>query len=499
MHQFEACFHSSGEIYGLDHTTVELTPEHSVRTTVHEYGGGAFAVCLAGNAEEHVVFANAADQNLYRLTLKDGAPGPIEPLTDTPTTERHADLEIVPSAASGVCCIAVRETHQSSGEPSSEPVNDIVAVTSDGAAHSLLQGHDFYAAPRLSDDDTQLLCLAWDHPNMPWDGTQLLVTDLDTGLRPTATTTIAGGADVSIAEPVWMPAGSGRQHACFTSDERGFWNLYGFDESGVYPIVEDSAEYAGPAWNFGGRHVAFASTRHAVCQRVADGQASLCIVDMQTGISSPLTLSPADDGGQVPGDAADWVRYGSLTVAHGRFYCIVAAADRGPGILEAALDGSGAKIIHGDTEPTLANGFLASAEPLRYDTRDGRFAYAYYYAPTNPDFAPLPNELPPLIVMAHGGPTAATSAALNLRIQYYTTRGWAVVDIDYRGSTGYGRAYRDALAGRWGELDVDDCVDAVNHLITTRRADPPSTPRTHPHNNAAVRVGTARHKFRGWT
>ncbi|MDE0065174.1 MAG: prolyl oligopeptidase family serine peptidase [Gammaproteobacteria bacterium] len=415
----------------------ELTPEpYNVRSRVHEYGGAAYLpTCDA------VYFVNAGDQNIHAI---DGT-GAIRPLTDSGPGIRYADLCADPGRNR---VIAVTEIHRDG----QHPLNALAAVSTEtGEASILHQGCDFYASPALSPSGSELLFLAWDHPNMPWDGTQLLRARLD-GRDMGPVTVVAGGARESVLQPSWLDDGT----ALYLSDAGGFWNLYRLDRDGARAVLEEDAEYAGPPWLFGNRDYAALNERFVAARRHRRGEQSLVLIDLETGFASPLPDTCAE--------------YSHLSADGNRLYFLgyhadatgeLARYDAGCGSHTSLVPGPP---LHFDAE------WLSRPRHIEYRTRDGGRAYAWLYLP--PNRARSGGGKPPLLVTTHGGPTGAASPALRLPLQFYTSRGWAVADVNYRGSTGYGREYRDALKGKWGELDVTDCVDAVNHLIAEGLVDP---------------------------
>ena len=433
-----------------DGVKTELTPApYNVRTRVHEYGGGAY---LASRRD--LFFVNFADQNIYRVPIAGGAP---QQLTHGDADTRYADFVLDEPHAR---LIAVGERP---GEKERE--NCLVAVDlATGASTDLHRGHDFYSSPRVSPDGARLCFLSWDHPNMPWDGTQLHVATFGTDGALADETIVAGGVAESIVQPEWLTP----RRIVFASDQSGFWNLYSYDDSGIYCIYPDDAEYSGPAWGFGSKYFCVLSERHVVAQRMHKGATSLLVIDVDREMATPL--------------ASPWQAYFGLTALGGTLYFIGGSADRLSSIASMTLDGT--------LGPTIADAGRISVEPtwfsipesIEFPARDGITAYAYFYPPHHPDVAAAPSDRPPLLVMSHGGPTAATSPLMNLRIQYYTTRGWAVADVNYGGSTGYGRVYRERLDGAWGIVDVHDCEDVVRYLSDAGRID---------RNRVAIRGGSA--------
>ena len=436
----------------------ELTPApFNVRSRVHEYGGGAYLATA-----RFVVFVNFKDQDLYRIDL---ARGGIERITESPDSVRYADF----CWDDGTRRLFAVEQRPGAEEEE----NLLVAIDLDArVVDAVHRGHDFYAAPRVSPDGRHLAFLTWDHPNMPWDGTELHRARIGAGGALTDDTVIAGGAAESIAEPFWLRGAPGAQSSSdrlvFASDRTGYWNLYSFDESGLYCIHEDAAEYAGPQWSFGPKSVAALSPTHLLCRRIEDGVCSLLILDVERGFATPWRTEHAT--------------FDDLTAHEGKVYALAGGPDRLPAVVALDPTRQSETVIHASGDVAKYAPYFTAPEPIRYPTRDGAHAYAYFYPPLNPDFEAPSAAPPPLVVMSHGGPTSAASANLNLRVQYYTSRGWAVLDVNYGGSTGFGRAYRARLDGQWGVVDVADCEDGVRHLARERRIDP---------ERVAIRGGSA--------
>ena len=417
----------------------DLTPApFNVRTRAHEYGGGALGV-----RNGVVLFANFADQRVYRL--EDGAdPRPITP--EGPL--RYADFDLDPSAGRAVC---VREDHRDGGEP----VNALVALDLEGDGDEVrvvTSGGDFYAAPRLSPDGRQLAWLSWDHPNMPWDGTFLWLADMAADGALTNARQVAGGADVSVFQPEWSPDGT----LHFVDDSIGWWNLYRWRNGAREPLCPRQAEFGLPLWQFGMRSFGFLADGRLVC-RVIEGGAGRLAVVTEAGLETlPTPFShpgpPQSLGGRL---------------------ALIGATRSEPTRLSLWDPDTGAEeVLKRATETTVDPGYISEAEAIEFPTAEGLSAHAFYYPPRNQHHAAPAGELPPLIVRSHGGPTGATNDAFTLAIQYWTSRGFAVVDVNYGGSTGFGRAYRARLDGRWGIVDVDDCVNAARFLAGSGRADP---------------------------
>ena len=426
---------------------VELTPSpYSVKSRVHEYGGGAYLPTDSG-----VFFVNDQGQNIHRIATDGG----ISPVTDSPSSVRYADFCL---DAARRRLIAVTEIHGDG-----EPENALAAVNIDDGHVALLhQGHDFYAAPRVSADGEQLLFIAWDHPNMPWDGTQLLRCRLEEDAI-TEASVIAGGARESVMQPTWAPDGA----ILYISDRSGYWNLRRQDESGDAPVLADDADFGGPPWQFGQRSYACLNERFvAACRNGQAGQ-DLVLIDRESGFASPLLEEMAGCG--------------QLSVRGNDICFLRAHGERPTEFARMNPETRGVTTVAKPPSPAVDSTYFSFPERFAFPTRDGEGAYAYLYRPQHPEHQAADGK-PPLLTLCHGGPTGAASAALKLLVQFYTSRGWLVVDVDYRGSAGYGRAYREALNGRWGELDVSDCEDAVYYLAAQGEADP---------GRAAIRGGSA--------
>ncbi|MBH81468.1 MAG: peptidase [Gammaproteobacteria bacterium] len=417
------CRDREGEVH-------ELTPApFNVRTRVHEYGGGAYLPVADG-----AYFVNFADQRLYHAQ-----DGNVRPIT-AEGGPRFADLAW---DAARTRLLAVTEAHDA--EP--EPKNCLQAIDVETGRLSVLHdGHDFYASPRISADGTRMAFVHWDHPNMPWDGCQLEVCDITSTGELTGTTIVAGGADESVLQPEWVG-----DALIFISDRNGYWNLYRLDESGLFCVLEDGVDYGSPPWAFAMRHYAQLDDRYLIAARKGP-EPQVVLVDSVAGFATPLDL-----GANVCG-VSDLVNHA------GKLCCLAHFHDELPALVSFEPATGQLARLRESGPPPVAESHVSTPEHVTFPTRDGAHAFAYVYWPSNPDVVAPADELPPLLVMTHGGPTGAAGASLNLRAQYYTSRGWAVADVNYRGSSGYGRAYRDALNGNWGILDVQDCEDLVRHL-----------------------------------
>jgi dipeptidyl aminopeptidase/acylaminoacyl peptidase len=434
---------------------LDMTPKpYSARTRVHEYGGGAWAV-----SQGIVYFSNFSDGRLYRQSDATSHPKPLTPAP--PARERQWRF------ADGVIdhrrrrWIGVREDHTVDGEP----VNTIVAVDLDQAqpepGRVLVEGHDFFASPRLSPDGRRLLWLAWDHPNMPWNGTTLYVAELDEAGRVAEPQAIAGGATESVFQPEWSHDGAA---IFFVSDRSNWWNLYGFDLGArtTEALAPMAAEFGVPQWNLGMSTYACAGSDRIVCAYSVAGLGRIAVLDLNSKTLRPIE-TPFTEFGSVRADG-DRVAFRAGAPAHPVSIVALDLVSGRHRIMRKATD------ILDQGEPRIAD-WLTTVQPVEFPTTGGNTAFGLFYPPRNPQFVGRPEEKPPLLVKCHGGPTSSASTALNLTTQFWTSRGIAVFDVNYGGSTGYGRAYRERLHGNWGIVDVDDCVNGAKFLAAREWVD----------------------------
>jgi dipeptidyl aminopeptidase/acylaminoacyl peptidase len=421
---------------------------YNARTRVHEYGGGSWLV--TGGT---VYFSNFADGRLYRQDAGGGDPVALTPAPPDPEHNwRYADGLIDRGRNRW---IGVREDHSDASKP--YPDNTIVAVPLAGAPEAgrvLAAGHDFFSSPQLSPDGRKLAYLAWDHPNMPWVGTTLYLVDLgDDGMPAGPPTAIAGGPSESLFQPEWSPDGSA---LIFVSDRTGWWNLYRYDLTtrDTRPLASMRAEFGQPQWQFAMSTYAFAGRNRIVAAYVENGLGSLALIDLASGRLTRLDL-PFTDFSSVRADGGDRVVFRG------------GAFDRPPSIVRLDLASNKHQVLRRSTDVADDEAIrrcLAPVQAIEFPTENGKTAFALYYPPTNPDYAAPAGEKPPLVVRCHGGPTSAATSTLALGIHYWTSRGIAVIDVNYGGSTGYGREYRDRLHLTWGIVDVDDCINGAKYL-----------------------------------
>ena len=419
-------------------------PPFNVRSRVHEYGGGAYTV-----AGDMVVFVDLSDQRLRALSVSGGSvPPPITP--DTGGQVRYADLRVDRGRRRVYC---VREDHRDGGEPR----NTIVGLSLDGpngnGGQVLVQGPDFVAAPRLSPDGSTLAWLQWHHPNMPWDSTELWAGSLDVEGVLVSAGRLAGGAGVAVTEPRWGPDGA----LFYLSDETGWANLAVLRPGRpARVLVEMYLEFGWPQPVFDRPSFGVTDDGIVVCAWLEHGSGRLATV--------------APDGRftalQVEGTAFDHVRVEGRTVV-----ALVDYVDRARALVKIDLDRGTATTVRQESTLDLPAGLVPYPEAVSWTNSRGQDVHGFFYAPTNAGYRAPEGELPPLIVRPHSGPTAMSTPSFNLDTVYWTSRGLAVLDVNYGGSTGYGRAYRERLRGNWGVIDVDDCATGARALALQGRVD----------------------------
>lgn len=423
-----------------DGVIADATPSgYNARTTVHEYGGGAYFVD-AGT----IYFSNFADQRLYRQRPGE-TPQPI-------TTEgkiRFAD-GVIDHRRNLIYC--VREDHTEGGR---DATNTLVKIDLNvgSTGEEIVSGNDFYSSPRLSPGGNELAWLAWNHPNMPWDGTELWVGALDKSGRIAGARMIAGGRAESIFQPEWSPGGV----LHFVSDRTGWWNLYRLTERGIEALCDQPAEFGMPQWVFRMSTYGFESESRVICSVCERGNWHLASLD---------TASHKLEKLQTP-----FTEISSLRVAPGRAAFCGGSPTSPTSVVRLDLQTHQTSIVRKSSSVAVDQGFLSTPREVEFPTENGLKAHAFFYPPTNSDYRAPENQRPPLIVISHGGPTSASTTTLKLNIQYWSSRGFGVVDVNYGGSTGYGREYRERLNGQWGVVDVDDCANAARYLVERGEAD----------------------------
>ena len=420
--------------------TADMLPEpFNARTRVHEYGGGSFLV-----HEGMVFFSNFSDQRIYRFTQGN----PPEPVTQEQNV-RYADY-ICDSARDRL--IAVREDHR---EAAKEAVNAIVGISlrEDGEDTVLDSGRDFYSSPRLNPNGTHLAWLCWDHPNMPWDGTELWVSEVSEDGSLGERKSVAGSVGESIFQPEWSPDGT----LYFVSDRSQWWNIYRLRGEAVEAVHPSEAEFGMPQWVFGTSTYGFLSSEEILCCYTEGGVWKVGSIETDTlrfrNIDTPYTAIE------------------TLCVSSDSAVMIAGSPVEPESLLEWESVAGDFRTIRRSTPALSLEGYTSVPEAIEFPTANSLSAHAFYYPPVNRDYEAPEGEKPPLIVIIHGGPTGATDSILSLKAQYWTSRGFALLDINYGGSTGFGREYRNRLEGAWGVVDVNDCKFGARYLVENGKAD----------------------------
>lgn len=413
-----------------------IPAEYSSRTRVHEYGGGSYFV------EDGVIyFSNHRDQKLYRYN------GEGEPEALTNDGYRYADCIMDASHNQLIC---VQEDHTFDGEP----VNTLVAVSLDGGGRvrSLFSGTDFVSSPAISPDGNTLVWITWDHPNMNWDDTKMWKASVSDNGSISGTATIVERASLSVQEPRFNDAGD----LYYISDPNGWWNFQNYDLSDEESssLTRKEVEF-GKSGALGAHSWAYYGDNQIIAKYESDGTSHLATVDMTNGSVSEIE-TPYVSISKVYSDGE-------------RVYLLGASATSATEIAEY-VDGDFITIKKSQ-EQMVDDAYISVPEAITFPNQKGEPVHAFYYAPTNPDFEAPEGELPPTIVRLHGGPTGATSAAFRLNRQFWTSRGFAIIDINYGGSTGYGRMYRERLRGQWGVVDIDDTKAGLDYLVEQGLAD----------------------------
>ena len=417
-----------------DGAITDVTPTvFNVRTRVHEYGGAAYTVDRGT-----IYFANFADQRIYRQR-----PGAVpEPITAEGGF--YADFRVDRTRDR---LISVREDHSKAGDA----INTIVAIG--GGEIVLVSGADFYSDPIVSPDGASLAWLQWHHPNMPWDGTELCVARFETDGTLGPARTIAGGATESIFQPEWSPDGT----LYFVSDRSGWWNLHRLLNGEVEVVHAMAAEFGKPQWTFSMVTYAFMSAERIAATYTQGGRWQLALIDTRSRTCTPVPLlvQPLE----------------SIHATADAIYFIGGSATEANAITRLALADRSTEVLRSASAERIEPAWISVPEAITF-TAAGRDVHAFYYPPVNPAVTAPAGERPPLLVLTHGGPTGASSDVLDSKVQFWTSRGFAVLDINYSGSTGYGRAYRERLNGQWGIADVTDAVGGAEAMVAAGKADP---------------------------
>ena len=437
---------------GSNESRVEdITPAPlNVRNAVHEYGGGSYAV-----RDGTAYFTNWADQRIY-VQHEIGNAQPLTAEPPIPRGIRYADLTIT---ANGKFLLCVRETHTDDGN---EATNEIVAIDTDTGDQTVIAtGRDFYCAPRVCPYHDGIAWTEWDHPNMPWDGNSLVSGSFNQDDATVSTTAaIAGGDDESIVQPTWSP--NGLLH--FATDRTGWWNIHAWKDGEPVNLLNEESDHGRPDWQF-----AFTSYAHLPDGKIALGKGgatsgSITIIDPQANSAETVEIPYSEVSFITAGPNGDSILF------------IGASPTTEPAIISLDLTSlppdsggntkGGIQTIYAPSNLDIDPGYLSSPQHIIFPTTDDGQAHAFYYPPANKDFTAPEDELPPLVTICHGGPTSASGTGLDLSTHYWTSRGFAVVDVNYRGSSGYGKVYRDALKQNWGIYDTDDCIAAAEYLAS---------------------------------
>ena len=416
-------------------------PTFNARTKVHEYGGGSFSVM-----KKIVFFSNFSDGRVYKSIPDTTAPKPITPISND---LRYADFEISPRGAQ---IIAVREDHSKSGEPANTLVSMDPKKVSPGTI--VASGADFYSTPTFSPDGSQLAWIQWDHPNMPWDTTELWIADITENGEVTNKLRLRTEEGESICHPAWSP--SGVLH--YISDESGWWNIYQFKSGKRMNLTPIEAEFTQPQWGLGVRYYGFTTDDKIICAMNEKGSWSLAILDIPTKklekVAAPFTE----------------VTRSGIKVSKNRVV-IGAGSPDVPHSIYLYTPHQGLTEIKRSNELRISSNSFSNPEFVEFPTTNELTAYGFFYPPWNPSFQGMKGELPPLLVLSHGGPTGSATSTLDLQKQFWTSRGFGVLDVNYGGSTGFGTSYRRRLNGKWGIVDVDDCINGAKFLVERGDAD----------------------------
>ncbi|KAK6997554.1 Dipeptidyl aminopeptidase BIII [Biomphalaria glabrata] len=432
---------------------VQWTPkDFNARSTVHEYGGGDFFVYHGV-----VYFSNFTDQVLYRQTDPSAVP---EPVTDISKKYRYADGVWSPQKS---LIYIVREDHEVVAQGAKEPQNSIVVIDPETKLQSVLvSGADFYSCPRVSPDGHKIAWVQWNHPNMPWDSTEIWLAELSKSgheVLPGTQQKVAGGKDasgqdLSVIQPFW----TANNELLYIEDETDWWNLYRVTKAGVHiNMYPTSAEIGGPQWIFG--KTPYAIEPNGGTRIVTSFNGELGILD-----TKDLSYRKVETG-LTTHDRFGWTSRGSI-------YSIAYSANKFAQVIRVDANTEEVQVIKVSMSPPVDIGYFSIPEKISWQTTDNEISFGLYYAPTNKDFIAPDGELPPLLVRAHGGPTSSFSSNLDLKLQYFTSRGFAVLCVDYRGSVGYGKKYRHRLRGQWGKLDIEDCSTGGKYLASVGKIDP---------------------------
>lgn len=412
-----------------------IAKDFSARTRAHEYGGGSY---LANKGL--VYFANYADQRVYECECS-GSRNP-KPLTPE-GKNRYADFVFDPLQNRLIC---IREDH---ADANSQAINSIVSISlsKENSGEILVSGNDFYSSPCANPDNTCLAWLTWNHPNMPWDGTELWVGVFAADGKIKNSKRIAGGKGESIFQPRWNSEGE----LYFISDKSGWWNLYRYKNEKIEALCPIEAEFGVPQWNFSISTYDFVTENRIVCSCGKNGSWKLGFINLNEQRFEYLKTP--------------YTEVSSVNSANNAVYFIGGSFTSSSAVVRLRIGTLESKVLKASVDVKIEDDYISEPEAINFTTSDNEVSHAFLYLPNNKSFAGPENEKPPLIVKTHGGPTSCASSSLSLETQYWTSRGFAVVDVNYRGSSGFGRKYRKALDKKWGISDVEDCVSAAKYLV----------------------------------
>ena len=429
----------------------DVTPEpFNVRSRIHEYGGGAFAV-----VDKTVYFSNYLDNQIYRQGM-----GTRPVAITSGSGRRYADFAIDEKRNRLICVV---EDHSDLSQ--NEPVNSLMSLNLvDGMTQIIAGGNDFYASPCISRDGSHLAWLTWNHPNMPWDSTELWVATWNEDGTISNLKQVAGGHNESIFQPKWSPD----HKLYYVSDRNGWWNLYYLQNGQTKPLFEMEAEFGRPQWVFGMSAYGFVSAEKIICAYTQNGIWHLASIQTKTRKLERIET--------------DYTSIESVQVNTNMVAFIGGSPSQFSSVAKLDLATQYPYVIRKSCNVELQLECLSTSQTIKFPTEDGLISYAFFYAPQNDRHIASESELPPLIVVSHGGPTGATSNTLSLNLQYWTSRGFAVLDVNYGGSTGYGRTYRERLTNRWGIVDVEDCINGAKFLVDQGQVDS---------NRIAIKGGSA--------
>ena len=436
--------------HSLDGETSDVnSAPFNARTRVHEYGGGAYKV-----HKDTIYFTHFNDQRIYKM--KSGE----KPYPITPNAElRYADFSFDNHRNRIIC---IREDHR---EPGKEALNTIVSMSFEGRDPKVVaSGNDFYSVPRISPDGTQLAWITWNHPHMPWDKTELWIGKVGDDNSIEKPRRVAGELEESVVQPLWSPDGV----LYFISDRRGWWNIYCWDNEEVWPICSLDAEFATPPWVFAQSNYAFSSEHQLICSYTQKGQWYISQCDPKIGKLNEIPIT--------------YTQVSALQASEDYIVFIGGSPYEMPSIVKIDLETHSTEVLRRSSEISIDSRYLSEPKSIEFLTENNLTAYAIYYKPNNREYSAPTNTLPPLLVFVHGGPTGATTTTLSMAIQFWTSRGFAVVDVNYGGSSGYGRKYQQRLHGQWGIMDMDDCINAAKYLVQRGEVDK---------NQLAIRGGSA--------